>query len=194
MSVRPVSGIRFLLSSTVLASLLVPLSVSGQGVDPAIQDAYFRAVGEHFEVSPKEVAIVADWEMEADEVPVVLFLSSRAGVAPDVLVGLRRSGRPWREVARQFGLGVRAFHVPLPVDAELGMLARAYNEFRSRHSREWDQIELTDAEVVSLVNLRVLSEQVGVPPARVLRSFEQAGSFVAGFASLIGRTVRRPLR
>jgi hypothetical protein len=170
------------------------LSVSGQDLDPAVQDAYFRAVGKYFKVPPEEVVIVADWEVEADEVPVALFLSSRAGVAPDALVGLRRSGRPWREVARQFGVGVRAFHVPLPVDAELGMLARAYTEFRSRHSREWDQIELTDAEVVALVNLRVLSEQVGVPPVRVLRSCEQAGSFVAGFASLLGRTLRRPLR
>jgi hypothetical protein len=179
-----------LFSCLLSAFVFVPSLLSGQDLNPGVQEAYFRAVAEHFKVPLEEVAIIADWEMDADEVPVVLFLSSRAGVPPDALIGLRRSGRPWREVARQFGLGVGVFHVSLPQDAALGSLTRACEEFRSRHSREWDQIELTDAEVVSLVNLRFLSKQVGVPPVRVLHSREEAGSFVGGFASLIGRTYR----
>ena len=44
--------------------------------------------------------------------------------------------------------------------------------------------ELEDPEVIALVNVRVLSEQVGVPPIRVIRSQEEAGSFTAGYALL----------
>jgi hypothetical protein len=157
---------------------------SGQEVGPGVKAAYFRAVAEHFEVSIEEVTIVADWDVEPDEVPVILFLAQRAGVSTDALIGLRRSGRPWGEVASRLGLSVGAFHIPLPEDEELGFLARAYGEFRGRPSRDWNQIELRDLEVIALVNLRVLSEQVGVPALRVLQCREEAGSFVAGFANL----------
>ena len=189
MKLPPVSGICFLLSFVLPTGGLAPSPALGQEVGPGVREAYFRAVAEHFEVPIGEVTILGDWELEPDEVPVVLFLSSRAGVSPDALIGLRQSGRPWREVASRFGLGVRTFHLPLPEDASLGPLGRAYGEFRGRPSHEWNQIELDDREIISLVNLRVLSEEVGVSPLRVLQSWEDAGSFVAGFASLRGRTL-----
>jgi hypothetical protein len=171
-----------------LVALFAPGRAYGQDVDPGVRAAYFRALAEHFKVPFGEVAIVGDWDLVADEVPVVLFLSQRAGVSPDVLIGLRRSGRPWREVASRLGLGVGSFHLPLPEDASLGSLTRAYGEFNGRPSRDWNQIDLDDPEIVALVNLRVLSEQAGVPPLQVLRSREAAGSFVAGFARLRGST------
>lgn len=187
----PVPGIRFLWMFFLLVALFAPGRASGQDLDPGVRAAYFRALAEHFKVPFGEVAIVGDWDLVADEVPVVLFLSQRAGVSPDVLIGLRRSGRPWREVASRLGLGVGSFHLPLPEDASLGSLTRAYGEFNGRPSRDWNQIDLDDPEIVALVNLRVLSEQAGVPPLQVLRSREAAGSFVAGFARLRGSTQLR---
>ncbi len=192
MKFSPVPGIYFFLSLLLPMGGMAPSPTLGQEVDPGVREAYFRAVAEHFEVPIGEVAIVGDWELDPDEVPVVLFLSSRAGVSPDALIGLRRSGRLWREVASRFGLGVRSFHIPLPEDTPLGPLSRAYGEFRGRPSHEWNQIELDDPEIISLVNLRVLSEEVGVSPLRVLQSWEDAGSFVAGFASLRGRDLPPP--
>jgi hypothetical protein len=134
----------------------------------------------------EEVVVVSDWDLDPDEVPVVLFLSRAAGVSPDALIGLRRGGRLWREVANRLGLGVRSFHLPLPEGEPLGFLARAYGEFRSRPPADWHQIELEDLEIIALVNLRVLSEQVGVTPLQVLRSREESGSFLAAFAILRG--------
>ena len=189
----PVPGILFLFGSVFLAAAMVPSQVLSQVVEAGVRDAYFGAVAEHFGVPKGEVAIVGDWELDTDEVPVVFFVSRSAGVSPDALIGLRRSGLTWREVATRFGLGVRNFHISLPEDVTLGSLTRSFGEFRGRPYREWDQIQLDDMEIISLVNLRVLSEQLGVAPLRVLQSREEAGSFVSGFASLRGRTPARPL-
>ena len=180
----PVSGIPLLLGAVFLTLAVSPSLAMSQGVGAAVRDAYFRTVGEHFDVPMGEVAIVGDWELEADEVPVVFFLSRKAGVSPDALIGLRRSGLSWVAVAGRFGLGVGSFHLPLPEDVPLGSLTRAYGEFRGRTSREWNLIELEDSEVIALVNLRVLSEQLEIPPLRVLQSRDEAGSFVAGFGRL----------
>lgn len=180
---RPVLLLAFLAS----AMAALPDASFAQGAGPGVKEAYFRAVGEHFDVSEEEVAIIGEWELAPDEVPVVLFLAQRAGVSPDALIGLRRGGRPWREVAARFGLQPRAFHLPLPQEADLGPLARAYGEFQRRPAREWSLILLEDQEVVALVNLRVLSEQTGASPQMVLLRFGEAGSFMASYPLLIGR-------
>jgi hypothetical protein len=165
---------------------VAPAAVAGQDVTGEARGAYFRAVAEHFGVSPQEVAIVGDWDLEPDEVPVVLFLARRAGVSPDVLVGLRRGGRSWMDLSDRFGLDARTFHLALPDGAPLGVLTRAFGEFRGRPARDWSLIRLTDPEVVALVNLRVLSAQVGTPPVTILRSREEAGSFVGAYLRLRG--------
>ena len=177
----------FLLSCYLLVAVTVAFVVaSGQELEVGSRQAYFRAVADHFGVSMDEVEVLAEWGLEPDEVPVVLFVAARAGVSPDALVGMRRAGRGWSAVARRFGLGSRVFHIVLPKEANLGLLSGAYEKFESNPVRNWDSIELEDAEIVSLVNLKVLSEQVDVPPLRVLRSREEYGSFNAGFMSLFG--------
>jgi len=165
-------------------------------VDPEVKDAYFRALAQYFEVPVDEVNILGDWDVAPDEVPVVLFIAGQAGVSPDALIGLRRGGHSWQGVARQLGMGSRSFHIPLPENEGLGSLGRAYGEFRARHPREWNRIELQDPDIIFMVNIRVLSEQVGVPPIRVLRVRDEAGSFAAGFARLLGlagRPVAKPV-
>lgn len=164
-----------------------PGSVLAQGADQGVREAYFRAVAEHFNVEVQEVGIIGEWELAPDEVPVVLFLAQRAGVSPDALIGLRRGERPWHEVAGRFGIQPRDFHLPLPADAGLGPLADVYEEFNGRSPREWSEILLEDWEVVALVNLRILSQQTGVPPLTVLNGFMEAGSFMAAYPLLLGR-------
>lgn len=171
----------------LLAAVCVGSGAHAQGVEPAVREAYFMAVGEYFDVPAQEVAIISEWEVSPDEVPVVLFLAQRAGVSPDALIGARRGGRPWLEVAGRFGLGPGTFHIPLPDGQDLGSLARAYGEFRRRPAGEWAQIRLEDADIVTLVNLRVLAEQTGALPLRVLRLREEAGSFLSCYPLLIRR-------
>lgn len=168
------------------AAAVFPAAVQGQDPHAGAREAYFRAVAGFFQVPLVEVTVLAGWDLAPDEVPVVLFLADRAGVSPDALAGLRRGGGSWWDVARRFELSPQTFHIPLPTGETLGILERAYREFRDRPPAAWGGIELTDEEVVALVNLRVLSKQVGVPALRVLRSRETAGSFMLGFPSLLG--------
>lgn len=187
MNFRSNSRSLFFLSFMVFTMAAYPSGSLAQGAGPGVKEAYFRAVGEHFTVSEEEVAIIGEWELVPDEVPVVLFLAKRAGVSPDALIGLRRRGQPWREVASRYGLHPQAFHLPLPQGADLGVMTRVYGEFRRLPTREWSQILLADQEVIALVNLRVLSEHTGVPPQTVLLRFGEAGSFMAAYPLLLGR-------
>ena len=184
---RPtVSGIRLFFSLLVGVAVLLPAKLPGQELDATVRAAYLRAVADHFQVPVEEVNLLGEWDLQTDEIPVVLFLADRAGVSPDALAALRRNGGAWREIAGRYGLGVGAFYVPLPEGGPFGVLYRAYTEFRNLPRGQWNTVELTDVEITAMVNVRVLSEHMDVTPVRVLRSREEAGSFAAGFPSLLG--------
>jgi len=134
------------------------------------QEAYLGAVAEFFKLPRSEVEILSDWRLEVDDIAVVLFVARRAGVSPEALVALRRSGRGWSELTQRYRLDAAQFHVPLPDQADAGVLAGAYEKYRGLPVSRWPEVKLTDSEVVGLVNLRVVAQTLGVSPATVLQA------------------------
>lgn len=160
---------------TFLAILSAP--TAAQERDIARQD-YFRAVATFFNLPPNEIAILSDWQMPADEIPVVLFMARRAGVSPEALVALRDSGRGWSALADRYSVRAAAFHVPVADDAPTGRLDAAYRLFRSTPVGEWGTLRLSDDHIVGLVNVRVISQSLRIPAERVLAETAQPGSFL----------------
>ena len=104
------------------APLALSAQVGGGGEDAA---AYARAVGEHFRVPPEEVAVLSEWGLAIEEIPVVLFLARRGGMSADALATLKRGGQSWFQLAQRSGLDAGSFLVPLPESAGGGPLASA---------------------------------------------------------------------
>jgi len=146
---------------------------------------YFRAVAGFFNLPANEVAILSDWEMPADEIPVVLFVARRAGVSPEALVALRSSGQSWSALTTQYRVNATALHVPIRDDAPAGALASAYESFRSRPVGEWSGIRLSDADIIGLVNVRVIAQSLALPAEQVLRQSSPGVTYVALYAQLI---------
>jgi len=157
--------------------------IMGQGGE---ERAYFSAVARYFQIPEAEIAILGNWDLPSDEIPVVLFVARRAGVSAEALVALRESGRSWPELGERFGIGARQLHVPLSDPGSAGALESVYERFRVTPVEEWGSIGLTGADVVALVNVRVLSQVLGVPPDDVTRRIQDAESFV----ELYGRLIR----
>lgn len=160
-------------------ALILSRPEGGAAQSTGARDAYYRTVSDHFRVPLREVAILGDWDLKPEEIPVVLFVSTQAGVSPDVVVGLRKSGRPWVDVARQVGVGTMAFHVPLPEDAPLGALSESLGQLRGRPISRWGDVRLTDDDLVALVNFRILSHELGVSLDQVIRAWDESGDFLA---------------
>jgi len=121
----------------------------------------------YFKVPAAELQVVRDFD--DDEVPVVLFLASRARVAPAVIVDLRRKGKGWFAIARMYGLGAEVFYVPAD-DAVVRNTpyGRAYGYYHRKPRHQWGTIVLDDADVVNLVNLRLLVERYGMTVGEVV--------------------------
>lgn len=161
-----------------------PGSAAAQGGAQG-RDAYFGAVAEYFALPAAEVSILGEWRLPDEEIPVVLFLARKAGVSPEAVVALRRSGRGWGELAGRYGLGADQFHVPLGDAAPAGVLADVYARFRALPAPRWGEVALSDRDVVGLVNLKVLSQTLRRSPEEVLARRGQ-GSWVQAYLRLIG--------
>lgn len=171
---------------TLLTGLWVAAAPLTAQENPQDREAFFRAVGDFFQVSRAEMDILADWDLPAGEIPVALFVAQRAGVSPEALVALRRSGRSWSRLAAQYHLDASHFHVPLPEGTDAGPLARAYGEYRSRPPSEWSGVPLEDDEIITLVNLRVVSQTLRLPADEVLaRAGPAGGSWVRVYRDLL---------
>ena len=171
------------------AVVWVALALAAAGAEAqepdAGQEAYFRAVGEFFDVPAFELEILRDWSLPPDEIPVILFVAERAGVVPEALVALRRSGESWTRLAERYGVGAPELHVPLSDQAATGPLNAVYKRFRELPTSRWREIRLAPGEIVALVNLRLLSQTLGVSPAEVLSRAGSTDSFVQLYGELI---------
>jgi hypothetical protein len=165
-------------------ALLLAGPLAAQGTDAAALDAYYRAVGGHFGLPPGEVIVLSEWRLPPEEIPVVLYIAERGGISPDAVVALRQGGTGWSVVARRYALDAGSFHVRL--DGDAGSLGAVYEQYSGRPQSQWSGIQLTDPDLVALVNLRVLSEVLDSPPVAVVQARDRAGSWVGAYRALAG--------
>jgi hypothetical protein len=150
-----------------------------------VREGYFRAVGEFFALPPSELAILNEWELDEDEIPVALFIAERAGISAEALVALRRSGQNWAGLAARYGVNAAILHLPIPEQSSAGEVAALYQQYREIPESGWVDIPLGSADIVTLVNVRILAETLGVALPEVLAKSETADSFVKLFGELI---------
>jgi hypothetical protein len=152
-------------------------AASAQAASPELAD-YYRAISNYFEVGLDEVHIISEWRVAPEDIPVVFFLSRRAGISADATAAERVRGSSWLGLMRRYGVRVTAVHLPFAEGAELGPLASLYGRMEAIPQGAWNRLDLTDAEIRTLINVRMLSAALGVPPTRVLEAAAAAGSMV----------------
>lgn len=174
-----------LLPALMLATL--PLGVAGQ-VTTRIDDevaAYHRAVADHFGVPTREVELFEEGGVGTAEIPLLLELARRAGIAPEALISLRRGGRGWGDLARRYGVGADAFHVPIDASLLTGELDALYAHLAETPRGSWDTVFPEGGVLVDLANLDFLSAYTRLPPATVLAAYQRQGSWLGAYQALL---------
>jgi hypothetical protein len=135
------------------------------------------AVANYYHVPEREVIVIRERRIPDDEIPVALFMASRAGVPWARVVDMRLRGDSWWNISVRLGLGPEIYYVPVAVDPG-PPYGRALGHYKKKHRKQWTTIVLTDADIVNLVELRFLSEHYGVAPERVIALRERDANFV----------------
>lgn len=160
--------------STAAAGRKNAASISERGVS-----GFYLAVGEYFKVPQKEIRGIKKRKIKDEEIPVVLFISIRAGVPSSKVVDLRLGRMSWREICRGFRLGADIFHVEVKGEIKGPPYGKAYGFYRNKPRGLWKRIVLGDDDIVNLVNLRFVSEHYGYPPGEIIKMRSAGKGFVA---------------
>lgn len=171
--------------AAVLVATLACVAVPSGAQDTGAERAYFSAVARFFQLPESEIQILGDWNIPPDEIPVVLFVARRSGVSPEALVALRESGRSWTSLAARYGIGASVLHVPLRDIGAAGALTPLYERFRDTPVGQWGSLPLDDQDIVALVNVRVLSQSLGLASDEIARRTRASSSFVELYARLL---------
>jgi hypothetical protein len=161
------------LVKTIQGQVDVGISIGEEGLR-----GFYLAVGDYFKTPEKEIVVIHERHIPDDEIPVVLFIASRAQVSPGVIVDMRLGGKLWWDITLHFDLSPEIYYVPVAVEIKGPPYGNAYGHFKKKPRKEWGTIILTDEEVVSLVNLKFFSEHYQYPPERIIELKTSGKNFV----------------
>lgn len=177
---------KFILFSVYFSLIfLLPGSYSHAGVNVNINLGgsesanYYRSLANYHRVSEKDVYFVRKKGIPDQELPVIFYLASLAGVAPSLVADeYRRPGITLNDLTRIFGLNPEIYHYPVKFRVDEPPYGKAYGYYRNKPKKEWKNIKLSNTDIINLVNLRFISESRGVDPEDVINRRKSGKNFI----------------
>lgn len=124
----------------VRADVRFGLSANESGLN-----GFYMFVSEYNRVPQEEVIFLKSYGITDEELPVVFFLSSKAGVRPETVIKFRQRGFSWMKTALKLNLHPGIFYS-----------GRMHNRYA-----------LSDFEIVRLINTRAISDYHGCHPEMI---------------------------
>ncbi|RME18844.1 MAG: hypothetical protein D6800_15060 [Candidatus Zixiibacteriota bacterium] len=148
--------------ATTLLLLLCGAALAGQNTD-----SYLSTISSYFDVSYADVFAMTG-SIPNEEVPVVYFIASKCKSTPDEIMAMRQKEMSWMEVAGHCGLTAASFYTYMSGKIKSKTFAPIFEKFNSRPLTQWKNIELTDSDVINLVNLRLIYSSHDYNPFQVM--------------------------
>lgn len=140
---------------------------------------YYRSIARYNNVSDQDVYFVRKRGIPDQELPVIFYLASLAGVAPSLVADeYRRPGITLNDLTRIFGLNPEIYHYPVKFRVDGPPYGKAYGYYRNKPKNEWKNIKLSNTDIINLVNLRFISESRGVDPEDIIKRRAGGKSFL----------------
>ncbi len=165
---------------------LLPGSYSHAGVNVNINLGgsesanYYRSLANYHRVSEKDVYFVRKKGVPDQELPVIFYLASLAGVAPSLVADeYRRPGITLNDLTRIFGLNPEIYHYPVKFRVDGPPYGKAYGYYKNKPKKEWKNIKLSNTDIINLVNLRFISESRGVDPEDIIKGRKSGKTFLS---------------
>jgi len=154
-----------------------PRTSMGASVVDGQLNSFYLSLGDYYRVPERDIWFIHERHIPDYDIPVVLFISRHAHIAPAAIIDLRLGGLSWMDISLRFGITPDIFY--FPVQNVYGTpYGNAYGHYQRRQRSEWNRIRLADDEIMNLVNLRFISERYRVPPEDVMRLRSGGRNFV----------------
>jgi hypothetical protein len=134
---------------------------------------YHLSMGNYFNVAEKEILSCGQKNILEEELPVVFLMAQKSGSAPEVIASRHAGGVSWMNMARHFNLSPRIFYVPTGGQVKTAPYKKIYGNYQANKSR----IQLSDPDIVNLVNLKFMSDHYGRDPREIIQMRSKGETF-----------------
>lgn len=129
--------------------------------------SFYLSVGNYYNVPQREVVIIHERRIPAEEVPVVFYIARHAHVSPVEVAAYRKRGCSWIEVSRHYGLGPDIYGHSYPG-----------GYYKHKKHRNKNVVYISDGEIINYVNTRVMCDSYGCSRDDVYRMRNQGYGYV----------------
>ena len=148
----------------------------GPTPDEDERENFHRALRNYYRATIEEMAEISVRTRSLDEAAVVLHMARHAALETREILFLREKGLGWRSLANWLHLSRESFYVALGSPTAV-MPGAPYRHFEEKAREAWSGAGLSDEDIVSLINLKLLSEYYGCRPEHVIALRSTGWSF-----------------
>lgn len=124
------------------------------------QDQDFdQALVQYFKISTDVVAALRATGVTAEELPVCCHIARHSGTNAESIAKMRARGDTWREIVLGRNMGMNIFYQPIVGTSVSETYYPIFAKFDAVPASQWRKLELSDDEILNLVNLRFIASQ-----------------------------------
>ena len=145
-------------TNTLVLMIAFLVVLAGQAVvaEDGHQAEYVAAVSDYYEVSLDAVQSILDAGVSPEELPVLFHIAERSNASPVELTTARTQGKSWHQIAAAYDVTAADFYVYCADRVSSAAFGSIYAKFADLKRGEFNQVQLTDTDIVNLTNLRFL--------------------------------------
>ncbi len=157
----------------ILLALTALLVVGSVVADDDVTLEYVMAVGNYFDYDYDVVNDMLNSYVTAEELPVLFYVAQSAKADPIEIAKMRSDKNSWMDITSSYNLSPKVYYVMMAGKIKNPEFKTVYEKYHTVLTSQWDKIELTDNDIINLVNLRFIYKQHCYNPFEVMsmRSF-----------------------
>lgn len=132
---------------------------------------FYLSLGEFFSVPEEDIIIIKRKyhpTIKDEEIPIILTLTRKTGVSPQVIIDLRKKGYTWYEIFIYFGIKPEKFYKTVIIKD-----GPPYGKAWGYHKKtKPKKIIFSDNDIIILTNIKFISEYYEENPREVWKIFE----------------------
>lgn len=168
---------RLLLSTTIMILILLPTICFGE-IGEGMERDFYKALAAYYTVSDDVVAGFVDGKISAADMSVILLFASKADKDPADIMKLRLDGKSWTEIYKSQNLEPGIFYFLIAGDIPSAIYGPLIAKFRETPQNQWANLDLSDTEIINLVNLRFISSQNDYSVFEIMEMRDKGKDFI----------------
>lgn len=163
--------------------LLLAMTAATVLANQPTSEDFAVAVGDYFGISKAKILETAG-QVTAEELSVVCYVAERSKMKVSDVVNLRKNSEDWAQVIAECGLTSADMFVWGIGGASSKTYSPIVERYKSRASKTWNEISLSDNEIVDLVNLRFVLGHFGTTPQDVMSARDATSDWKKVYANV----------